>query len=198
MVISFRRILQMKKLLTIIFAVVTLLSAIVVLPACTNNSNSSNNNNPPQTQETWAIKYYVDNFDQPTDQAYITNTTYFIGTFSNSATTDSKLKVQFIIDESAIGIKLWEYGSQLVKCYTKRNYKITILEDNGKKTAITGILPKDGDRIYILDFTLLTLLQQNTSLSIHIEELSTYSYNSTYLFTVENDNFNSIYNQYQK
>ena len=46
----------------------------------------------------WSVNYYVDDFQQPTDEWYITANTSFSGTFSNSATTNSKLAVQVAVD----------------------------------------------------------------------------------------------------
>ena len=37
----------------------------------------------------WRIDYSVDDFNQPTDEWYITEDKYLVGTFSNSATTNS-------------------------------------------------------------------------------------------------------------
>ena len=37
----------------------------------------------------WRIDYYVDDFNQPTDEWYITEDEYLVDTFSNSATTNS-------------------------------------------------------------------------------------------------------------
>lgn len=42
----------------------------------------------------WRIDYSVDDFNQPTDEWYITEDEYLVGTFSNSATTNSVLSVQ--------------------------------------------------------------------------------------------------------
>ena len=47
----------------------------------------------PAAEGIWAVDYYVDDFDQPTDQWYITTDDYFEGNFSNSATTKSALNV---------------------------------------------------------------------------------------------------------
>lgn len=57
----------------------------------------------------WKIRYYVDTFGDPTDSGYIGSES-IMGTFSNSATTNAKLKVRFIINKETIRIKLYEYG----------------------------------------------------------------------------------------
>ncbi|WP_071133885.1 hypothetical protein [Millionella massiliensis] len=56
----------------------------------------------------WQIGYYVDNFGDQTSEAYVS--TDIMGTFSNSATTNSDLAVRFLIDKKSIRIQLYEYA----------------------------------------------------------------------------------------
>lgn len=56
----------------------------------------------------WKVSYYVDDFGEPTKEGYVF--TRCTGKFSNSATTNSELGVEFIIDESNIHIPLYEYN----------------------------------------------------------------------------------------
>ena len=142
---------------------------------------------------TWKSSFYVDEFDNPTNEAYISNSNYFYGTFSNRATTDSKLCALVLIDAEKICIKLWEYGSQEVKAYSNTNYKITILDDDGNKHYTNGTMYKNGERIRLTDWTLVNLLYDNEHLKIYIQENSEYGVNSTYLFSITNGNFNSVY-----
>lgn len=57
----------------------------------------------------WEIGYYADDFGDPTKESYISTELY--GTFSNSATTNSDLKVEILIDKENIRIQLYEYAS---------------------------------------------------------------------------------------
>ena len=56
----------------------------------------------------WELSHYVDDFGEKTQEGYIR--TFCTGTFSNSATTNSELGVQFIIDKSGMRIQLYEYN----------------------------------------------------------------------------------------
>lgn len=56
----------------------------------------------------WQTDYYVNDFDEPTKEGYVK--TSINGTFSNSATTNSDLRVGFIIDKNSIRIQLYEYA----------------------------------------------------------------------------------------
>lgn len=150
----------------------------------------------------WETSFYVDEFRNPTNEAYMKNSDVFIGVFSNSATTNSKLYARFLIDAEDIAVKLWEYGSQEVNAYSTTNYDITILDENGNKHYTNGTMYKNGDRIYFEDWTFVSLLQQNEKLKIYIEEDSKYGYKTTYLFEVKKGNFDSeyssFYNNYMK
>ena len=151
-----------------------------------------------ETFGTWEIAFYVDEFNNPTSQGYIRNPDVFYGTFSNSATTNSKLYARIMIDTEDVSVKLWEYGSNVVDAYKTTYYDITILDDSGNKHYTTGTMYKNGDRIYVAESfwdDIIVLLQNNEQLKIYIEEDSS-GINSSYLFTVKSGNFNDIYSDY--
>lgn len=55
----------------------------------------------PEEQSPWQIAYYVDDFGDPTDDFYLQGT--FTGTFSNTATSSSELKVIVFCDYDVTG-----------------------------------------------------------------------------------------------
>ena len=61
----------------------------------------------------WEIEYYVDEFQEQTDEKYIKQTA--LGTFSNSATTNSDLLAYILVDKDDIRFRLQEYESSYVK-----------------------------------------------------------------------------------
>lgn len=56
----------------------------------------------------WEVGNYVDEYGEPTTNSYVSTDLY--GTFSNSATTNSELRVRFLIDENSMRIQLYEYA----------------------------------------------------------------------------------------
>jgi len=79
-----------------------------------------------QSLGSWKVKFYVDDFGEPTKQKYLTCRVCF-GTFSNSATTDSDLAVQFLIEKNAVNIQLYEYlGTNPVKKGIEDQYKVRV------------------------------------------------------------------------
>ena len=92
----------------------------------------------------WRIDYSVDDFNQPTDEWYITQDEYLVGTFSNSATTNSKLYANVMADlDDNVMIFLYEYGSRQVKNSSERywdEYNITMRTPDGADHKITGTM----------------------------------------------------------
>lgn len=129
----------------------------------------------------WELTYYVDKFKQPTGDAYIRNTSLVNGTFSNSATNDSKLRVRFLIDDNSISMMLYEYGDHQVKnSYSSydKEYDIYVLDALGTQHEFYGYIRPNGDRIYIDDDSyfreneedFLTILKRGGTVRFYIEE----------------------------
>lgn len=86
--------------------------------------------------------YYVDEFNEPTTKGYITNKEWIKGSFSNSATQDSKLNVRFLISESSkIAIKLFEYaGNNPVKASSRgTKYRVLIQDNEGNRNSLKAV-----------------------------------------------------------
>ena len=83
----------------------------------------------------WVVRYYVDDFGEPTKQGYIRNTNLIRGTFSNTATQDSELDVKFLISNSSdISIQLYEYaGNNPVKAYSSESYTVLVQDKDGNR-----------------------------------------------------------------
>ena len=181
-----------------------------------NNANTqTENNSETQTTETstetstetdnkdeasmWETYYYVDDFNQPTEDGYICNSTYFLGTFSNSATTDSNLFVNVVVDEVDIAFFLYEYGSNQVKNNSSSYddlYNITMRTADGTDLSFTGTMFCGDDRIFIdqdyIPQVISALSQEgNTMTSFYIENAERTTTN--YLFTVISNNFAEQY-----
>lgn len=90
----------------------------------------------------WQTGYYVNDFDEPTKEGYVE--TYVNGTFSNSATTNSDLRVNFIIDKNSIRIQLYEYaGNHPIK--GEGFLKFTIKDSNGKRHTVRSYNSDSGN-----------------------------------------------------
>lgn len=149
----------------------------------------------------WSVNYYVDDFQQPTDEWYITTAQQFSGTFSNSATTNSNLLVQMAADqfegETRIAFFLWEYGRNQVKNSSERNvdeYDITMRTPDGTDHNLTGTLYCGGDRIFIDDAyvdEVLTAMQGEGAVSFYVVQSDRTT--TSYLFSIDTDNFASVY-----
>ncbi len=168
------------------------------IPALGHTTTSGTCTRCGQSFGNWALSYYVDEFKQPTEEWYIGNTTRFTGVFSNSATEDSLLTADVLVDyEKDVCFFLYEYGSSLVKNYSDRfSEENTILmrTADGTDHHLTGTLYGGGDRIFIDDpymEEVLTALRGEGSIRFYLQNDDRTL--ETYLFTVEPSNFGDLY-----
>lgn len=147
----------------------------------------------------WELRYYVDEFNLPTSDGYLTNSLYVKGTFSNSATTNSKLNVVWLIDKNDVAFKLYEYGHNLVKSsFDTTYYSILMLDPDGNRVYMSGKMYEGSDRIFVDDeyeSVVLDALKKNGSVTFRVEETGKYA-SSSYLFTMEDTSY--FTNAYKK
>jgi outer membrane murein-binding lipoprotein Lpp len=95
----------------------------------------------------WTVRYYVDNFNEPTKTPYITNPELIAGTFSNTATQDSPLRVKLLIDSAeSIDIQLYEYaGNNPVKAGVYDDYEVLVRDKDNGRTELRAT--NYGDRL---------------------------------------------------
>ena len=135
----------------------------------------------------WTVSHYVDEFGEPTKQAYITNTSSIIGTFSNTATQNSDLKVDFLITNSSkISFQLYEYaGNNPVKAYSSDSYRVQIQDKDGNRLKLTAT--NYSDRLTFdrsASIKVHNVLMKGGSVKFNIYEIETPT--TEYNFTIQN------------
>ena len=139
-------------------------------------------------QGLWELKYFVDEFNEPTKDGYIIQ--YCDGVFSNSATTDSKLTGKVMITaKGELQVMLLEYGRNKVKSYSSstKEYRVKIKEDGKDGIVFKGLVGFYSDRLLFTQPEVVNLLKSGKKLKVYIIEASKYS-NSAYLFSVDGGN----------
>lgn len=137
----------------------------------------------------WNVDKYVDDFGDSTKHGYVHAEVY--GTFSNSATTDSKLRVKFLIDDNSMRIQLYEYGgNHPIKGEGFLNFKAK--SSDGKLVAFKTYNNDSGNNIYDDTFNdtngyisldeLIDFIDENKMIKF-VAETSKYSI-SEYKFTI--------------
>ena len=168
--------------------------------ASSSGADPAQSDPEPTPAQVWEVQYYVDDFNQPTDDGFVTNKNYFVGQFSNSATTNSRLYVQVLADGTDVVFFLYEYGSRQVKNSSSNyvdTYSITMRTGDGTDHALTGTLYCGGDRVYVDDackasvIDALSQADQQVSFLIVDDKYST----TKYLFTVDCGNFAEAYQE---
>ena len=86
----------------------------------------------------WQVSYFVDDFGEPTKDGYITNKQFIKGSFSNTATEDSKLNVRLLtLSETNIHIMLYEYaGNNPVKASSRVTYTLLVQDKDGNRLEL--------------------------------------------------------------
>tara|TARA_B100001287_G_C22477743_1_gene432816 strand:- start:69 stop:680 length:612 start_codon:yes stop_codon:yes gene_type:complete len=152
----------------------------------------------------WNIRYFVDEFGDKTNQGFITNKNYISGSFSNSATSNSSLNVQFIIsNQNRLAVKLFEYASNNpVKAYIATNYIINIKDSDGARHSLNGIIYEGGDRIFIEPNTrrkqinkFHQILMKGGEISMNLKENNQYGGLSSYSFKFKADGYKNVFNE---
>lgn len=130
----------------------------------------------------WEMFNFVDSFGDYTDVRYIDANKWIFGTFSNSATRNAELKVEFVIKADYFSIVLYEYGSSLVTGSSNypTKYTIKVKDQGGEVYQTSG--KNYGDRISITAIgvpKLFELLSKGGELKFNITETDspTTSYN---------------------
>ena len=151
----------------------------------------------------WVEKYFVDSFNEPTKDKYISTKLMIKGTFNNSAATDKELKVKLLIsladdkETPIVGIELYEYGDNRVNNSSGTNianYSLYVRKEDGGTKYFSCYIPKKASRIYIdeeyanfgfgtrKDF--VEILKTNKTVKFRMTNDSNYT-NSSYAFQID-------------
>jgi hypothetical protein len=138
----------------------------------------------------WVIRYYVDEFGEPTKKGYITNNYTIKGTFSNTATEGSDLNVELLINSSTnVSIQLYEYaGNNPVKAYASDSYSVYIQDRNGNRLSLTAV--NYSDRLRFDESSSLEVhkaLMKGGTIKFRIKEVETPT--TQYQFTIDEADF---------
>lgn len=138
----------------------------------------------------WTVKNYVDDFGDPTENKYITNKAYIKGSFSNTATQNSKLNVKFYISSSEyVAFNLYEYaGRNPVKTNGFVNYRVLIKDNDGKRYDLRAASYKGANIDFKKDVSkkIHNIFMKGGKIQFKIENLD--NLNSVYEFTIQNAN----------
>ncbi len=142
-----------------------------------SDSSTTEATSIPATATQWEKNYFVDEFDRPTEDAYLLAA--FDGKFSNSVTENATLTAKILVSNDMASILLYEYGNNIVKSPYSKEYANTvmILDDSGEKhqlvfytysgsNRMTTMTDRDYYHGYYDEF--IELLQSNQSLSFSI------------------------------
>jgi hypothetical protein len=160
----------------------------------------SNQTEDKVKKENWSIGSFVDDFGEKTGVKFIHNAIKINGKFSNSATNNSNLKVDFIISKKDVGIELYEYNSSLAHFLDFYNIQIQVQDKNGVRTEFKGTISNAGKRIGIAGQEqnrkiIIGILKAVGIVKFRISVSSSGNVMSNYAFDINADGFDTQYNQ---
>lgn len=141
------------------------------------------------------IKHYVDRFGDSTNDTYISQREKQSGTFSNSATTNSRMSWYIIISGSEVSFVIFEYDDNQLRGSSEfpDKYSIFVKDDKEQTHVFTG--ENRSDRIslkenHIQDFK--KLLSISGQLKIVIRENTSYTASEYNLGILECGNYDDL------
>ena len=145
----------------------------------------------------WEIAYYIDQFGNPTKQAYIKNRMPFVGTFSNYATQNSPLNVVLLISTPEdICIVLYEYaGKNPVKSSSWEVYDVEAQSNELGQVALRAANRSDRLSFDKANSKVMhSILTKGGRIQFYIQKEKTPT--TQYRFTIDDaDWYDNAYNQ---
>lgn len=168
-----------------------------MVPALGHTTNTGTCERCGQSFGIWEMYYYVDEFNEPTEDWYIVNNDPVTGTFSNSATTNSDLALLVTYDyQNRIAFILYEYGKYQVKnVWDTEAYRIVMRTPDGTDHEMKGYIYENGDRLVLDDSyvdDVISALTGDGEISFYMQ--SERHETTRYLFTISASNFADKYN----
>ena len=140
---------------------------------------------------------YVDDFGVYTGGYYIGNNRIAQGTFTNSATTDSPIRWDILVDQDNVSFFIYEYGTtQVLGSYAyPTEYIVRARTDEGKYIVLDG--ENSRDRIVVDDsgYKLRRAMADSSSIKFVIDEVTPYTPVTYYLDELDTSEFSRLYEE---
>lgn len=149
----------------------------------------------------WKLGYYVDDFNEKTDKSYVVGE--FLGTFSNSATSGSKLKVYVYVNNKStyrsFSFRLMEYGTKVQHFTKDDSVQLKIKEEDGSTYSYSlhgsGDLYLLSDAYYDAYKNFMNKLQSNQKINCYIVVKNTYIADDEYNFVITTGGLQELLNK---
>lgn len=157
----------------------------------------------------WKKDFYLDSFNQPTEDPYIGTGSRIKGTYNSATVSDGKLEAELRVDSETVRIYLYENGTDKVKNGNNESvyYPVTVKRADGSTFEADGLMMGGSDHVEIFEDKLLSLFSlvekdedDHISDALCAKEgevsffITRYDQAATnYLFTVKCGNFAELY-----
>lgn len=146
------------------------------------------------SQGTWYVDYYLDDFQQPTGEWYITAPA-FPGTFNFHTTQNAELTVEVRVNcYGEIAFLLYRYGKNLEESIGAEQYYITMRTSDGTDYEMTGTLYESDHHLCIdEEYKSIVLETMRNGGTIHFYVEYSRFQGTNFLFSIDTDGFNDVY-----
>ena len=127
-------------------ALIFLLSVSLCFALCINSASAD-----ALKSSNWEKAFYLDPFQDPTDEYFIGTSRHLTGTFNSETVTDGTLEAEIRVDAEKICIYLYENGKEKVKNggYQAIAFPTMIKAANGTVSQFYGEMDSGADCIVI-------------------------------------------------
>lgn len=154
---------------------------------------------PISVPSSFTIKFFVDEFDDYTEECYVSLKDMQPGISNNSLISNSDIKWNLIVSPWEFSFSIYEYGySRLMGNYNYPDkYTISIKTEDG--TILKADAENSDDRISVTSdydyYGLLNEFKKSKTIKILISEISDYYPTSYNLGTLNCEGFSALYDQ---
>ena len=153
-----------------------------------------------QAESDLRIQYFVDEVGDPTTQGYVTQKRMAIGTFSNSATTNSDITWYIIVapEPEQVAFVIFEYSRTRLTGSSgfPDEYTVNVKTEDGRMLHLSGKNYSDRITLNERDASILRAeLMKDQILKISITEQTRYTASSYNLGTLNTTGFFNLYSQ---
>jgi len=146
----------------------------------------------------WELKYYVNEFQESTDNGYIMSKQKFYGTYSSSYIDDEDCTAGFQIDKDSVALTLFDNDNDNLATGTKSfptTYKIALKCDD---KIYNFVCSSCGEKIYFnKPKTMINIFQLEKPIKMSIVEYNDYSDKTFFIREFDTTGFNRFWNKIQ-
>ena len=157
-------------------------------------SQANHSSTASTPQNSWIKREYVDQFQNPSGQTYITTRSLIPGNNTTPLAITSQAGLELGVDSNSVWMRISQANVIIEpRIYDQNPYQVEVLTGSGKNFSFIG-RPADNGLIYLENHKVFVnlLIDEQASIKIYLAHLDTFNSTSTYLFYVDPRGFENM------